>query len=870
LNGGAGDDILAGGPANDVLIGGVGKDQLRGLGGEDLLIGGTTVYDGNTSQLSSLLAAWLSSAPYASRVAQIESELFPTRLKSNDSVFDDGVADELFGGDGQDWFFLTGFMGVYDPNLAEHDAGATAGAVNDGHSHPGAIVLDHPPALEGFAFIDTLDKLSDRQPSEAIHTLIPHGDDPVRQREHLALTQLIRYSQVTHYAVSSGAWSDPNTWHDGVVPGNGARVLVPIGVDVTVDRIISARVATVRVDGTLSFATAANTELRVDTIVVTATGRFEMGTEAAPIPANISARLVFTDNGPIDRVADPFGIGRGLISHGSVSMYGAAVTSYVAVNGSALAGTRVLTLKSVPAGWKVGDDLVVASSTAGTEENEVRRIVAVAGTQVTLGQPLSYNHVPMSAAFEIHVANTTRNVSISSESSVTDRRGHVMFMHNDDVHVAYAGFYQLGRTDKSVRVNDSVVDENWRLVAGTGTNQRARYAVHFHRTGIADDGNPATVTGSAVVDSPGWGYVNHEGNVDVRDNVAYDVHGAAFTTEDGNEIGSFINNIAIGTTGSGDGTEARQDVQDFGHQGDGFWLQGPGVTVIGNVSAGNDGGAFVLFARGLLENGVRETFLAANLTDPSIANGAAEVSIESVPMRRFSNNVGYASAIGLSVWYHLHSALNGQQGVFADSTFWNNSNGVELPYTKHTTLRNLIVVRTPDGVPGVSTGVGVNSNLVTRDVVYENLTVSGHYRGITFPRRGSATVVGGDYSNHVDFLVVTGVEADRLVLLTGQIQMGWLIMDPYFTIPSGGVAHAFLQDRVILDFGPFQNQRAYYSVQAPSAIPFPTAFTGVPAAYVGLTSQQLWDRFGIAVGGTLAPAGAISVPQVAGLVGPNT
>ena len=48
----------------------------------------------------------------------------------------------------------------------------------------------------------------------------------------------------------------------------------------------------------------------------------------------------------------------------------------------------------------------------------------------------------------------TRNVSISSESSVVDRRGHVMFMHNRDVHIANAGFYQLGRTDKSRPIND--------------------------------------------------------------------------------------------------------------------------------------------------------------------------------------------------------------------------------------------------------------------------------------------------------------------------------------------------------------------------------------------------------------------------------
>ena len=79
-----------------------------------------------------------------------------------------------------------------------------------GHSHPGAVIIDHPPALEGFAFVDSLDKIRDRQQNEALHTLIPHADDPVLQREHLTLNQLVRYDQVTHFAVNSGDWSSPS------------------------------------------------------------------------------------------------------------------------------------------------------------------------------------------------------------------------------------------------------------------------------------------------------------------------------------------------------------------------------------------------------------------------------------------------------------------------------------------------------------------------------------------------------------------------------------------------------------------------------------------------------------------------------------
>ena len=86
--------------------------------------------------------------------------------------------------------------------------------------------------------------------------------------------------------------------------------------------------------------------------------------------------------------------------------------------------------------------------------------------------------------------------------------------------------------------------------------------------------------------------------------------GAAFATEVGDEIGGFYGNIAIGSTGSGQEANARETpFQDFGHQGDGFWFQGAGVAVIGNVSAGNQGHAFAYYTRGLYENGTQGRFL---------------------------------------------------------------------------------------------------------------------------------------------------------------------------------------------------------------------------------------------------------------------
>jgi hypothetical protein len=751
-------------------------------------------------------------------------------------------------------------MSIYDPNHVHSDEHPhTESTSHSGHQHPVPVVSDELPALEGFELISAIDAFGDRQPDEAIHSKLPHADNTVLQREHLTLFQLVRYDQVTHYAVQDGAWSDPATWHDGVVPDTGARVLIPINVEITVDNVIQARLASIRVDGTLSFDTQSNTELRVDTVVVSGSGLFQMGDEDNPIDAGVTARLLITDDEPIDRAADPFALGRGLLSHGNVSIHGAEVASYASV-GSALAGSQTLILDATPIGWKVGDRVVIAASVAGTEQNEVRQITWIQGNTVALDSPISFDHVPPRADLRVHVANVTRNAIIESEGSAADRRGHVMFMHSDHVHVAYAGFYGLGRTDKSQPINDSVVNANWTLEPGTGTNPRARYSVHFHRTGTHADEAPAVVQGSAVVDSPGWGFVNHSSHVDMIQNVAFDVRGAAFTTEVGDEIGSFQDNLAIGTRGSGQSIESRKLIHDFGHAGEGFWFQGVGIRVNGNISAGNAGSAFLFYARALVEGGIEKEFVTDNLPDPSIAGGAETIAVGKMAVFEFQNNVGYASAEGLATWYHMEHAGDGRYGVLENSTFWNNTIGVSLGYTQHTVLRNLTVLHALQA----DAMLGLKRNAVTTDIIYDNLTVAGYRIGIHLPTRGNSIVNGGHFNNGTDIYIRNG---SRNALITGFETTPRIAMVVDFG-SEYSLASYFDHDVVILDFGPFSNQRLYYQRQTADGIPFPMQAEGVPYYYVGLTNQQLWDQFGVALGGEIAPSNVYTAFNITGLIGP--
>jgi Ca2+-binding RTX toxin-like protein len=869
LVGDAGDDILKAGAGDDILIGGAGVDTLDGSVGEDLLIGGLVNHD--PAMLEVLRAQWSNGAAYLDRVHAIEEETFAAFLQSEETVFDDYVPDSLVGGGDLDWFFVPGALSIYDP-LGEHSSDH-AGTSTGGH-HGGAHVIDHLPVVEGFELLDSLDVIADANTGEKVHTRIPHADSVSKREEHLALFELIRYDQVTHYAMTSGDWSDPSIWHDGMVPIDGARVLIPIGVQVNVDNVLATEIATLRIDGTLSFATQIDTQLKVDTAVVSDVGTLIIGTESNPVAANVTAKLIFTDNGAIDRNWDPYGISRGLITHGAVQMYGAAKVSSLELTGTVRAGATVLSMAGLPAGWKVGDKVVIAGTSAGGNQSEERIIRAISGNSI-LVDALSYDHLTLSSAQSVHIANTTRNIILDSEASVTARRGHVMFMHNANVHISYAGFYKLGRTDKSIVVNDPVVDADWNLVPGTGTNPRARYAVHFHRTGTAATGNVATVHGSVVSDNTGWGFVNHSSNVDFTSNVAFNVTGAGFVTEVGDEIGSFRNNIAIDIKASGDDMEARLPQQDHGHTGDGFWFQGTGITVVNNVAANAEGHAFIYYARGLSFGGLKTQFLTSNLTDPSIANGATSILSDHVPVKEFSGNVGYSSGVGLTIWYNLRDATHTTQSVLKDSSFWNNETGVDVSYSHGIVLRNLDIERDFDSLGET----GVNSNSVSKNITYDNLSVSGYHAGIDAAKRGYSLVNGGTFATRIGVLVRPATEPGRVVTVQGDFAMAAIPSEVLRPWTQMGVAHRyddmavnysiqhiFYESKVVLNYGPYQNQQLYSTAQMPSAVLFPVAKSYIPSEYIGLTALQIKALYGVSVHGEFAPPTAQFLSNLGGLL----
>ena len=321
------------------------------------------------------------------------------------------------------------------------------------------------------------------------------------------------HSQATHIAVKNGGWFNSSTWSNGQIPGNEADVLIPEGRKVWYGARSNTRLDTIRVDGTLTFRPGSNSKMLIDTFVVAPSGRLNIGTQDNPVKSNRTAQVVFTSDTAIDTTLDSKQLGRGLISHGQVSINGADKLDFVELARDLSAGDNQLTLDlpdnmTEPLNWQVGDRLVLGGTDydlrGSNEDNsrfqdEVLTITAIDGNKISFinndiasgdNTVLRYDHKRPEGyknRLSLYVANTTRNVTFETENGENvpvNHRGHVMFMHNPDVDVQNAGFYNLGRTDKNRLIDDP--EQNVDGTPGEGTNPRGRYALHFHRTG-ADD-----------------------------------------------------------------------------------------------------------------------------------------------------------------------------------------------------------------------------------------------------------------------------------------------------------------------------------------------------------------------------------------------
>ena len=582
----------------------------------------------------------------------------------------------------------------------------------------------------------------------------PHDPSTPEHDEHIAVLNLVKHSDVTHTAINNGSWFDPATWAGNSVPGDDARVLISDGVVVDYDAISNDRLMTVRVDGELRFSTSVDSKMVVDTLFVDQNGTLTAGTESNPVAGNVNVDIVIADNGDIDVAWDPQLISRGFISHGTVEIHGQEKDTHLKVAVDPLAGETSLTLAEVPVNWQIGDTIVLTgtqydgyvwannpNSYRGPQD-EVLTISDINGDTVFFDSPLQFDHKTPRADLKASVANYTRNVSIESENgsaAETHHRGHVMFMHSDNVDVRFAEFSELGRTDKSILALNPHEFSN----IASDSNVKGRYSFHLHKAGIDDPTAPAIAEGNAVFGSPGWGFVHHDSHAILNSNATYDTFGAGYVAESGNETGSWTNNIAIFAKGVDWSVAKNQNDGanfDTGKGGDGFFFQGRMIKAVDNIAASVNHG-FTYFHRGRYED-IDAKLDGQIRFDPSAfelpeALGHGPIDPNTTPILHFAGNEVFAANEGVHIiknnphqGHDIHSKL-------VDFTAWEVNVGAFFGYTGHYVLEDfdLIAKSAPARAGVVGDGIVFGQNAV--DMIAINPKIDSFANGINLNKNFS-------------------------------------------------------------------------------------------------------------------------------------
>src|SRR5690606_33970687 len=140
------------------------------------------------------------------------------------------------------------------------------------------------------------------------------------------------------------------------------------------------------VEGKLSFSNDRDLELTTEWIMLR--GELEIGTEARPHTAN--ATITLTDNVPDENIN---GMGdRGiLIVGGTLSLHGDGENAWTKLAETAETGSTSIDVLDA-SNWRVGDEIVLASTDYNPRQAETRLISAISGNTLTLDRPLEYMH----------------------------------------------------------------------------------------------------------------------------------------------------------------------------------------------------------------------------------------------------------------------------------------------------------------------------------------------------------------------------------------------------------------------------------------------------------------------------------------------
>src|SRR6188768_2162582 len=389
-------------------------------------------------------------------------------------------------------------------------------------------------------------------------------------------------------------WSDPASWPNRKVPVAGDKVTIGRDRDVVLD-VSPPALGGLSIDGKLTFADNADLELTTEWIMLH--GELAIGTEASPYTHK--ATITLTDNVKGEDVMAGMGDRGIMLSGGTLNLHGDRKNAWTKLAKTAAAGSNAIEVLDA-AEWRVGDEIVLASTDFNPRQAERRNVAAISGNKITLDRKLDYMHfgkITYGVDERGEVGLLTRNIKIqaSADAEQTFFGGHIMAMPSSKMYVSGVELNRMG--------------QNLTL---------ARYPIHWHVNG---DARGQYIKNAAIHDTYNRCVTVHGTNyLQVENNVAYNTVGHCFFMEDGIEHDNqFVHNLAIQTkchtskpcvptnlAASGETSYAYEDRQAGRQNGQqskdvllpsdntvaSYWITNPDNIYRDNVAAGSDENGF--------------------------------------------------------------------------------------------------------------------------------------------------------------------------------------------------------------------------------------------------------------------------------------
>jgi cell migration-inducing and hyaluronan-binding protein len=381
-----------------------------------------------------------------------------------------------------------------------------------------------------------------------------------------------------HAQAQAALWSDPATWPNGQVPAEGDAVIIEQDQNVVLD-VSPPTLRSLTINGTLSFSNDSDIELTTDWIMLH--GELRAGSEAAPHTRKATITLV--DNVPGENTNNMGDRGIMLMG-GTLNLHGDRVHTWSKLAKTAAAGSTSIEVLDA-SGWRVGDEIVLASTDYNPRQAERRHITAIDGNELSFDTPLEYMHfgeITYGVDERGEVGLLTRNIRIqaSADAEETYFGGHVMAMPGSKMYVSSVEFLRMGQH-----------------------LQLARYPIHWHLVG---DASGQYIQNSAIHDTFSRCVTVHgTNNARIENNVTFNNVGHCFFLEDAIETGNqFVHNLGIMTKCHptlpcdptnlapgrpvSNGQSSKDVLLPSDNTASTFWITNPDNIYRDNVAAGSD------------------------------------------------------------------------------------------------------------------------------------------------------------------------------------------------------------------------------------------------------------------------------------------